>query len=417
MTTFFGHPRGLATLFFTEMWERFGFYGARAILIYFMTARIAQGGLGFSTSQAAIIYGLYLSLVYLLSLPGGWVADNILGQRKAVLYGGIIIALGHFSMTIPRIDTFYLGLALIVLGTGLLKPNISTMVGALYSAHDVRRDAGFSIFYMGINLGAMIAPPLASELYKVAGWRAAFLGTAAIGLLWIPVWIWITSRPAVAAQLDTPGPEGEGEPRPRDEVKAARLMDLAGLIADDVERHRAMQARTLAEADAAAARATAASVVRNAPFAVSMTDRDLKIMQVSQRWREERGMLDVDVIGRSINGLFEGSYVSDIHHRVLAGETLKREAQLTLPTGRRPWLRYEYTPWLEASGEIGGILSNNQLVIWNSLSGVNYQVLATTNLAKPFLPISGLIPGTGSTASFYDPNPASQKFYEIELIP
>ena len=147
------------------------------------------------------------------------------------------------------------------------------------------------------------------------------------------------------------------EPRPRDEVKAARLMDLAGLIADDVERHRAMQARTLAEADAAAARATAASVVRNAPFAVSMTDRDLKIMQVSQRWREERGMLDVDVIGRSINGLFEGSYVSDIHHRVLAGETLKREAQLTLPTGRRPWLRYEYTPWLEASGEIGGILS------------------------------------------------------------
>jgi len=181
MTTFFGHPRGLATLFFTEMWERFGFYGARAILIYFMTARIAQGGLGFSTSQAAIIYGLYLSLVYLLSLPGGWVADNILGQRKAVLYGGIIIAAGYYLMALPGLVAFYGALTLVVLGTGLLKPNVSTIVGGLYAEGDPRRDAGFSIFYMGINTGALIAPFIIGTIGEKINYRYG-LAIAGLGM-------------------------------------------------------------------------------------------------------------------------------------------------------------------------------------------------------------------------------------------
>jgi POT family proton-dependent oligopeptide transporter len=157
-TRFFGHPRGLSTLFFTEMWERFGFYGVRAILIFFMTAEIAKGGLGFSTAKAGIVYGLFLSMVYLLSLPGGWLADNILGQQRAVLYGGIVIATGWFIMALPGEAAFYTALTLVTLGTGLLKPNVSTIVGGLYGPADKRRDAGFSIFYMGINVGALIAP-------------------------------------------------------------------------------------------------------------------------------------------------------------------------------------------------------------------------------------------------------------------
>jgi POT family proton-dependent oligopeptide transporter len=153
-----GHPKGLMTLFFTEMWERFSYYGMRAILLLYMVTAVEKGGLGFATVQAATIYGLYTSSVYLMSIPGGWVADNILGARMAVLFGGIVIALGHFSMALADINFFYAGLILIVLGTGLLKPNISTMVGALYPEGDPRRDGGFSIFYMGINLGAFVAP-------------------------------------------------------------------------------------------------------------------------------------------------------------------------------------------------------------------------------------------------------------------
>src|SRR2546428_5247784 len=126
---FFGHPRGLATLSFTEMWERFSYYGMRALLILFMTAAAGQGGLGFDVAKAGAIYGLYTAGVYLMSLPGGWIADRIIGLRRAVLVGGIVIALGHFSMALGSLATFYLGLVLIVLGTGLLKPNISAIVG------------------------------------------------------------------------------------------------------------------------------------------------------------------------------------------------------------------------------------------------------------------------------------------------
>ena len=147
---FFGHPRGLSTLFFTELWERFSYYGMRALLVLFMTAEAIGNnpGLGYSVGRATAIYGLYTFFVYVLSLPGGWVADNIWGQRKAVFIGGCIIAAGHFSMAIPLTAFFFLGLALIVIGTGLLKPNVSSMVGDIYPEGGARRDAGFSIFYM-----------------------------------------------------------------------------------------------------------------------------------------------------------------------------------------------------------------------------------------------------------------------------
>jgi POT family proton-dependent oligopeptide transporter len=179
--SFFGHPRGLSTLFFTEMWERFSYYGMRALLILFMTATVANGGLGFPTSKAGAIYGLYTSMVFLLSLPGGWLADRIIGLRRAVLWGGVVIALGHFSMAIPSLTTFYLGLALIVLGTGMLKPNISTLVGTLYSENDVRRDAGFSIYYMGINIGALISPLVCGYLGENINWHYGF-GAAGVGM-------------------------------------------------------------------------------------------------------------------------------------------------------------------------------------------------------------------------------------------
>ena len=156
--SFFGHPAGLSTLFFTEMWERFSYYGMRAILTLYMTKSFAEGGLGFDEKYAGIIYATYVSSVWYLPLPGGWLADRIFGARRAVLIGAIIIACGHYSMAINSRYTFFAGLILIACGTGLLKPNISAMVGQLYSEQDKRRDAGFSIFYMGINLGAFLSP-------------------------------------------------------------------------------------------------------------------------------------------------------------------------------------------------------------------------------------------------------------------
>jgi len=152
------HPRGLATLFFTELWERFSYYGMRSILVLYMVAPAAQGGLGFEVKHATSLYGTYTMWVYLTALPGGLMADRLLGAKLAVLLGGIVIACGHVSMVFHSMSFFYAGLALIAMGTGLLKPNISTMVGSLYSEDDPRRDSGFSIFYMGINIGAILAP-------------------------------------------------------------------------------------------------------------------------------------------------------------------------------------------------------------------------------------------------------------------
>ncbi len=175
-TSFFGHPRGLSTLFFSEMWERFSYYGMRGFLLLYMVASVEDGGLGLSVPVGTAIYGTYTSAVYLLSLPGGWLADRLIGPRRAVLYGGILIASGHFSLAFPSTATFYLGLLLVVLGTGLLKPNISVIVGHLYEQKDLRRDAGFSIFYMGINLGAFIGPLVTGYLVQNEGFRTWLTG-------------------------------------------------------------------------------------------------------------------------------------------------------------------------------------------------------------------------------------------------
>ncbi len=169
-----GHPRGLTTLFFTEMWERFSFYGLRAILFLYMITEVQKGGLAFERPYAGLIMGTYTSSVYWTPLLGGWLADKWLGARRAVLIGGIIIASGHFSMAVKSMPTFYLGLTLIALGTGFLKPNVSTMVGDLYDEHDERRDAGFSIFYMGINLGALLAPLVVGYLGQRIEWHYGF---------------------------------------------------------------------------------------------------------------------------------------------------------------------------------------------------------------------------------------------------
>jgi len=163
------------------LWERFSYYGMRALLILFMVASVDRGGLGFDTRKAATIYGLYTSAVYFMAIPGGWVADRFLGQRRAVLAGGILIALGHYSLAISGLPLFYCGLILIVCGTGLLKPNISAIVGQLYAPEDPRRDAGFSLFYMGINLGAFISPLVCGGLGQKIGWHWGF-GAAGVGM-------------------------------------------------------------------------------------------------------------------------------------------------------------------------------------------------------------------------------------------
>ena len=178
----FGHPRGLSTLFFTEMWERFSYYGMRALLVLFMTNMVVSGGLGMTDVTATAIYGLYTASVYAVALPGGWIADRLIGQRHAVLIGGVIIAAGHFTLAIPALATFYLGLTLIVLGTGLLKPNVSAMVADLYPEGGARRDAGFSIYYMGINVGALVGPLICGYLGENINWHLGF-SAAGIGMV------------------------------------------------------------------------------------------------------------------------------------------------------------------------------------------------------------------------------------------
>jgi POT family proton-dependent oligopeptide transporter len=164
------------------MWERFSYYGGRALLILYMTASKEMGGLGFSVAEAGALYGLYTALVYMTNLPGGWIADKFLGAKNAVFYGGIIIAVGNLLLSIPGLTTFYFGLAGVAIGTGLLKPNVSTMVGSLYGPTDVRRDSGFSIFYMGINLGAFLAPLITGFVGQKINWNLGFL-TVAVGMI------------------------------------------------------------------------------------------------------------------------------------------------------------------------------------------------------------------------------------------
>ncbi|NVK24791.1 MAG: peptide MFS transporter [Gammaproteobacteria bacterium] len=179
--TFFGHPKGLQTLFFTEMWERFSYYGMRALLVLFMTASLQTEGLGLTVATAGAIYGLYTGAVYFLGLPGGWLADRLLGGKNAVWYGGWIIFAGHVALAIDLQNLFFVGLILVATGTGLLKPNISAMVGQQYDDNDGRRDSGYVLYYMGINIGAMLSYILTGYFQENYGWDYAF-GLAAIGM-------------------------------------------------------------------------------------------------------------------------------------------------------------------------------------------------------------------------------------------
>jgi POT family proton-dependent oligopeptide transporter len=179
MTPTAQHPRGLQTLFFTEMWERFSYYGMRALLVLFLVKTVDKGGMGLTDGVATAIYGLYVAGVYLAALPGGWIADRLLGAQRAVWVGGLLIAAGHFTLALPSGRSFFLGLVFIVLGTGLLKPNISALVGQLYPEGGARRDAGFTVFYMGINLGAAIGPLVCGALGEKVNWHYGF---AAAGL-------------------------------------------------------------------------------------------------------------------------------------------------------------------------------------------------------------------------------------------
>ena len=224
--SFFGHPRGLSTLFFTEMWERFSFYGIRPLLILFMTAAITSGGFGFDRPTAGAIVGIYAGSVYLSSLPGGWVADRLLGLRRAIMLGAVLISSGHISIGLSSFANsrvpFFVGLILIVLGTGLLKPNISAIVGDLYPESGARRDAGFSIFYMGINTGATGGFLATGLLGEKVGWHWGF-GIAGVGMLLGLAWFALRATPT----LGNLGLQISRNPDPVKQARQQRLMILA----------------------------------------------------------------------------------------------------------------------------------------------------------------------------------------------
>ena len=185
---FLGHPRGMSVLFFTELWERFSYYGMRALLVLFLVDQVARGGLGLDDTTATAIYGLYTAGVYIMSLPGGWLADRVFGAQSAVLWGGVLIGVGHLVLALADgLASFCCGLAIIVLGTGLLKPNIAALVAELYPEGGARRDAGFTLFYMAINVGAALGPLLTAWLAQRYGWHMGFLAAAvgmAAGVAW-----------------------------------------------------------------------------------------------------------------------------------------------------------------------------------------------------------------------------------------
>ena len=218
--TFFGHPRGLATLFFTEMWERFSYYGMRGILVLYMVAMMQDGGLGLTDGVATAIYGLYTAAVYLFALPGGWLADRLIGQQKAVWYGGILISAGQFTLALATRESFIIGLVLITIGTGLLKPNVSTIVGELYPEGGARRDAGFSVFYMGINIGAFVAPLICGFLGENIDWRLGFVA-AGTGMIIGLVQYRITKK-----HLGEHGKHPERHPDPEVQARKEKSMRM-----------------------------------------------------------------------------------------------------------------------------------------------------------------------------------------------
>ncbi len=225
--TWFGHPAGLSTLFFTELWERFSYYGMRALLVLFMVDAVENGGLGLDDATATSIYGLYAAFVYLVALPGGWIADRLIGAQRAVWIGGLIIAAGHFTLAIPSTPTFFLGLVLVVIGTGFLKPNISAMVGQLYPEGGARRDAGFTIFYMGINMGAFLGPLLCSTLGQKVNWHAGF-GVAGVGMILGVIQYKLSANRLGDAGLHPAKPVGASEDGKRDR---AWYLVIAGFAA------------------------------------------------------------------------------------------------------------------------------------------------------------------------------------------
>jgi len=232
--SFFGHPRGLGLLFVTEMWERFSFYGLRPLLVLFMAAALADGGFGFARPQASAIVGIYAASVYLASLPGGWIADRWLGLRRAILAGAVLITSGHLAIGVSGVAGagagkifFFLGLVLIVLGTGLLKPNISAIVGDLYPEGGARRDAGFSIFYMGINTGAFLGQLITGYLGERVSWHWGF-GAAGVGMLFGLLLFWLKAKD----MLGTIGEDVVRDPDPAVQAKresTVRNTTLAGL--------------------------------------------------------------------------------------------------------------------------------------------------------------------------------------------
>ena len=219
---FFGHPVGLKTLFLTEMWERMSFYGMRALLVLYMTGVVTgvNGGLGWSQMEAQAIYGIYVGMVYFMVVPGGWVADNLIGHQRAVLYGAVIIALGHLTLAVPIEHSFFLGLALVVLGTGLLKGNISTIVGKLYVAGDERQDSGFTIFYMSINIGSLIGYGICGYLGEKVGWHWGF-GAAGLGMIFGVVQ-YIRSRHLLG--------DAGAQPNPMPEERRKKLMAATQIV-------------------------------------------------------------------------------------------------------------------------------------------------------------------------------------------
>lgn len=227
---FFGHPRGLQTLFLTEMWERMSYYGMRGLLVLFMTAAIADGGLGIGTATAVAIYGLYTASVYFMGLPGGWIADRLIGSQKAIWYGGIVIMCGHIVLAIPSDKSFFLGLILVVLGTGLLKPNISAVVGQLYSSEDTRRDSGYAIYYMGINIGSFIGYTVCGYLYESNGIHWAF-GASAVGMGLGLIYFWFTQNRLAGAGAAPAAPLSPKAQKSSWSVVAIFLIVLASVTA------------------------------------------------------------------------------------------------------------------------------------------------------------------------------------------
>ena len=216
--SFFGHPRGLLLLFFVEMWERFSYYGMKALLVLYLV-----DGRSWSVSRAATLYGNYTAFAYIAPLAGGYIADRFWGARRSMVWGGVIIALGHFTLALERSATFYLGLFLVIAGTGLFKPNVSTMVGQLYAPSDTRRDAGFTVFFMGISVGAFLAPLVCGYLGQRIGWNYGF-AAAGIGMLvGLLLYLWGRERylPGIGYPIET---------------VAIRELDSTPISAD--ERHR-----------------------------------------------------------------------------------------------------------------------------------------------------------------------------------